>query len=213
MGVINWINGIIGDAAGGLANLASSVASKIAWVYNFVVGFLTSVRATVVRIRDFVRNFLGTVVLLGSVVYTALKWLAQVALPRAITQMFDILTTYVDRLVAQAIALARSLAADVQKFVMGILLALKARVEAIFQWAIDRFSDLYKKVGALLDHVFGVLATPERLVIWILSALIRALVGWLLDNAVALGQMFWAARTRILLDGAAKIEDIVTRII
>lgn len=213
MGVIDWINGIIGDATGGLARLASSVAQKIAWVYNFVVGFLASVRATVIRIRDFVRNFLGAVILVGAATYTALKWLAQVALPRAITQMFDILTAYADRAASLALSAARALIADVKTFVSRLIAALQATVSGFIRWATQNIGTLLNDVKVLVDHVFGVLGTPERLVAWIIGTLVKALFSWALDNAVALGQAFWASRTRILLSGASKIEDIITRII
>lgn len=213
MNPIDWINGIISDATSGIANLASSVAQKIAWLYNFVVGFFQAVRWTVIRIRDFVRNYLIAALTLAQVVYGTLKWLAQTALPRAISQLFDILKAYIERLVAQTLAAARALVDVAQRFVMGILNALKARVEAIFTWTIDRITDLYHKVNALLDHVFGVLATADRLVQWILAALVKALMRWALDNALSIGRAFWAARTRILLDGANLIEDIISRII
>jgi hypothetical protein len=213
MGFVNWINGIIGDAASGLAGLASSVAARIVALYNLVVGFWTTVRNTVIRMRDFVNNFLASIINTAAKIFLTIKWILVTVLPREINGLLNIVISYVTGRLASLFNTLMNAITIVKTFFNQLIAHLTARLESVILWAAQHIDDILHRLHLVEIMVFGVLATPLRLVGWILDTLVTALWHWVLDHALALLRALWGARTTVILEGVNFIEDILTRIL
>lgn len=133
----------------------------------------------------------------GLVVATALRWLVLVAIPR-----------WIEARAAQLVAWSlgelgslRNLAAGWVNAALGWVADRiaegVAELARLRDWARAELAELAADARAVRDRVFGVLGSPERLVSWILAALLTALLRYALDNAERLAELAWTRRDLI----------------
>lgn len=208
----DWIYSIALLAVAPLRVIVAEVSARISSVWATITNTLGRWR----RYGDWwVANLvnLGPATLRNALaVYNLLRYLLWTFIPRTaadiagqlvavalqrLAELRDLALALIDR----AVELARSLFNQAVDFAQRIL-----------DWTADRVRDILADLRTIKDHLFGPLATPERLVAWILGALISALVGWFLDNVDTLALLAFRRRRTLEDQALVLTERIVDRL-
>jgi hypothetical protein len=211
--MIGWILGLVTSAGNTVAGLAATTAQKILGLYNFVIGFFLRVKAAVVAARAAVMAWIAAMVAHAVAIANAVRFIVTQLIPKLLAALEAKVRAWVSGLIAFTQTLARQLIAAAEARLLAGLAKLRQLNQALQNWATSQFVSAVSRLNRLEARVFGLLATPERVVAWILGALTKALGRWALDNAGRLGRQLF----RWALGGAAGaahlIEDIIVRII
>jgi hypothetical protein len=211
--MLEWIGTIWDWVTSGLPDLVRDIIRKIQGVWTIITGFFTVLGGIVTHIRLTILGWITATEAWLAATLTTMRWIITTFVPALIAQAVDALRkafgvaiTVVRQALTQAID-------DLRRWALARLGDLWTGITGLAAWAKDRIGVLWNDVGRLKDHVFGVLATAERLVAWILSPLISAVQRWVLDNAERLARAAFSNMAKIALEGASLIEGIVARII
>ena len=209
----DWLAGLIGLAGNKISDIVAAIQARLSSIWSTSTGFWTRIRTGLGSLRaagaGWINSHLGWLVSLA----TTLQWVILVYVPRKAFQFASDVKTWATDEIQSAKNLASSALTAARTFLLGLINAVIAGVNNLTTWALGAVSALNSNVGKLLDRVFGVLATPERLVAWILGALVSALVDWAKQHAISLGRAIIATRAQIILDSLGLLEDLVNRII
>lgn len=209
----DFINTLVGLLPSPLRGAAQAIVSRILAVWTSVTGFWGRVRGGWQTIRNAAWGRLQAQLRHAYALAVTLRWLITVYVPRQAGIYANAVLYEARSLFDRAVAGARAELAQLRNFALDQLASLG---QWFSQWlAILRFDIgvLQSDGKRLLEHVFGPLATPQRLASWAIGAIIHAGVGWLKDNAVALGQLLVAQRARIVLNSLGWFEDLFSRIL
>jgi hypothetical protein len=211
--MLEWIGTIWDWVTSGLPDLVRDIIRKIQGVWTIITGFFAVLGGIVTHIRLTILGWITATEAWLAATLTTMRWIITTFVPALIAQAVDALRkafgvaiTVVRQTLTQAID-------DLRRWALARLGDLWTGVTGLAAWVKDRIGVLWNDVGRLKDHVFGVLATAERVVAWILSPLISAVQRWVLDNAERLARAAFSNMAKIALEGASLIEGIVARII
>lgn len=209
----DWIYSLINDAVLPLRILVNSVAARIASIWGTITNTIARWRG---KAQVWVTNMvalLPATLRQGLAVLLVLRYILFVAAPRMAAEAFNGAVAWATQRLGELGAWAASELAALRTWAGEQLDGLLAFANRIVAWAHARLVDLETAVGRLIDHVFGPLGTPERLVAWILAPLIEAVTSWVLDNIDALAAAAFRRRTTLEHQAVAITERIVDRFV
>ena len=209
----DWIYGLVDAATRPIRAIVAQVAATIASVWSTVVTTISRWRG---EADVWVRNLSGLMPATlrnALAVYTMLRYLLTVFIPNMVAQG-----------VGQAVAWAAARIGEARDLLLAELAALRdwawARIQdaiafvgRVIDWAQTQFGEILADLRRVIDHVFGPLGSPERLVAWILGALISALVTWFMDNVDTLAAEAFRRRRGIEDQALTVVGRIVDRIL
>lgn len=208
-----WIRQLLGLAANPVRDIVTAVEARLSSLWSTVTGFFGRVRTGYITLRAEAYGWISAQLSHAAAIAYTLRWVMLVYVPRLIGQGLDQLRTYAVDLIRNAIATARAELITVRDWLSGLVNAVADQLGKWISWIQQRLGEIKADVTRLLDHVFGVLASPDRLIAWIIEPLVEALVKWTKDNAVRLGRRLVVERTQIFLSTLHLFEDIVSRIL
>lgn len=209
----DWILGLLGLSSNPIKDIVSSVEQRILSVWTTATGFWSRVGAQWTGFRNAVGGWVSAQVAHAAALGTLLRWLLFTFIPRKIGDAVGALQKYSVTLIQNAIAAARAELITVRDWLHGLVDAAVARLDCWAAWVLARIGEIRGDLNRLLDHVFGVLGSPDRLVSWILTPLVNALIQWVKDNAVRLGRILVAQRLQIFMASLQWFEDVIARIL
>jgi len=211
--VDDFINQLVGLVPAFLRSPARWIADRILAIWHTSTGFWTRVRAGWTQLRALAWTSALAQIRHLVALATTLRWFATVLVPRWANIALDAARSEFHQLVAEARNLASAALAEARRDLAAIITDVSHLLSDWATWTLARINELRTNVSRLIGHVFGVLATPDRLVGWIVDPMAHALIRWAEDNAVRFGRVLVAQRTRIFLSSLQWAEDIVSRIL
>lgn len=208
----DWIDSLIGLLSGGVRSIANGVVDRLHTLWGTITGLGGRVYGGWGRLLARARAWSTAQVRHALAVVGYLKWLTLVVIPHAMEVGIDAAIRWARDQIAREIAAVRATIDAGVRALRSELAAARAGLRALADWAVAQLAALAARAVRLEQRVFGVLATPERVVAWILAPLVTALVRFVLNNAGRLGQAAWRARRNgegLALD---VVEEIITRI-
>jgi hypothetical protein len=196
-----------------LRGAVDAVTKRVASVWSVITGFLTSVRRSWQDLRTRVTNWATIQIRHAQAVALTLKWLVFTWLPRQLGKLANEVKAWAAELIAKAEAKAKSLFDGVLSWATRQLQGLLGLLDTLRTWAIKQIGGLLDTVSRLAKQVFGVLSTPERLVEWIIEAMVSSLIRWGERNLHRIEALIAAKRAVIWRIAITIIEDVLHAII
>lgn len=209
----DWILGLIAWAISPVRQIVQATIDRFTALWATLTGFFGRSRDRFANLVTFGRRWADAQAANAAATYTTARWFAFSFVPRSIAEAttnivswaIAVIVAYYQLGVAE-LALLRAWIISNINDVIAVLLALR-------DWTFAEVDYLRQAVGRLIDRVFGVLGTPERLAAWAVEAIAVALLRLALANAVPIGRALWASRVTVALESAQRIEDIASQII
>ena len=211
--IVSFIRKLIGIAVSTGLPFTTGVVSRVELVWNTTIGFFGKVRRGVIGIRNSIVGWISSVGKHALALLLTLKWIVQVAIPRAVTTAVGQVRTWASALVNAAVGKLAGALLDLQRWATKAVATVLSKLDAFALWVKSQIGAFLNEIKALKDRVFGVLASATRIADYIVDAMAHALARWLLANLTRLGQAFWGARTTITLRALHIIEGVLARII
>lgn len=207
-----FIAGLVAAALLPIRKLTEAVAERVSAIYhNFTDtlgrarnGFLHWVARGASWAASNVRHALA--------VATILRWLVLVAVPSWIAHETAQLTSWALSRLGELRALVQGWVSQAVAWAQARISEALAELGRLRDWSVLQVAQLAAGARILADRVFGVLGTPERLVAWILGALITALLEYAADNAERIAERAWLNRDRIMVKALDVTEDFIDRV-
>lgn len=213
MGILNAIGGLFSGAVKSVEDLASKAWDAVKSVFLFTAGIFDLVGGAwqwmVNGIGWLGDNLIGA----AARVLHLLEWLALQALPEGLHWALT-----------KAVGWARTLVHDARTFlehlIHGLIGWLHGLINTLRKWATDAFryvwntlSQAWHFIETAGKRVADLVLHPEKLVKWILAALIWPLVEWMIKESAAL--IVWLAKraTGVMHDLAHTLEDALSKIV
>lgn len=208
----DWIYSIALLAVAPLRVIVAGVADRVASIWATITNTLGRWRGYADWWVTHLTELMPATLRHGLAVYNLLLYLLFVFIPRTaadvvgqvaegiyrrIIELRDLAVSLID----QAVAFARARFDDAVDFTRRVI-----------DWTAAQLRDVLDDLRAIKDHLFGPLASPERLVGWILGALISALVSWFLDNVDTLAEVAFNRRRNLERQALVLTERIVDRL-
>lgn len=209
----DWIRQLLGLAGNPIKDLVAAIEARIANVWATFTGLGQRIRSGLADLRAWGQSLISSALgYVGSLALT-LRYIMFTFIPRQVGAAVATVRTYVVGLIQHAIAAARADLIIVRDWLAGLVANVTATLNTWTRWAFARIGELRTDANALLDRVFNLWGTPERMADWLADAMVNAIIRWVNDHAVSIGRRIVAARVQIALGALHWAEDIVTRIL
>jgi len=207
-----WILGLIAAALGPVRGLVDAVTRRLQSLYAAFTDALSRVRTRFGQWVQAGRSWAAAELRHVTAVYVALAWLKITHIPASIRHAVDALESWAIGRIATVAALLRAEATQLRAWLVDLVSDALRLLSQVKAWAVAEVTAIKAVLSRILDHVFGPLATPDRLAKWIFAALVGLAVDYLLDHGAALAEIAW--RHRRQLEGKAMdlLPDALDRI-
>lgn len=207
-----FIAGLIAAALSPVRKVVDAVEQRLSAIYNHFTDALGRARNGFVYWVGKGRAWASATVRHALAVATVLRWLVLVAIPRWLDQRVDDVTGWARSRLAELRQLAQAWVTQAIEWARARIAEGVAELARLRDWAIGQIASLAADARRLVDRVFGVLGTPERVVAWILGALVTALVEYALDNAVRVAALAYRNRDAVMARSIDLAEDLIDRV-
>lgn len=208
----SWINSLISLALGPVRVLAQGAVDRIASVYSAFTNALSRVRAS-----------FGTWAARGATwalatannaweVAQRIRWLYVTVIPALVGQALNTARQYALTLMNAAVTTARAELGQLRAWATQRLSEALRAISGVSAWATERFAAVAVDLRRIKDHLFGPLATPNRLAAWLVGAMFTALLSFVWAHAAALAEIAWRNRKIVPNRTIDLIDDITERI-
>lgn len=209
----DWIRDLIAEGTRTLRAGLTAVQQRIAAIYGMFTAFFLRLRSRYSTWIVFVRNWKYWALTHALAVYTTMRWLTLVYIPRKIGDLSRSIVAWTRAEIAHAVAALLAEIAALRAWATKEVNRALAAVGALSAWTVREIGQMRADIARIKDRVFGVLATPERLAAWIVGAMAGALLRYVLAHAEALADYLWRRRTSLAVTSISLIERIVTRVL
>lgn len=208
-----WIRSLVRDAVRPVRDLVDAITRRLTSIFATVTGFFGRSRAALARARSKMSTLIGARVRHALAVYTTLRWLAVTFVPRRLGDLSRSIVTWTGRELGTLASQLRGAISDTARALGQALGSVAGRLDAFSRWVTGQLGEITGKLTRVLSHLFGPLATPERLADWAGEAIGRSVGRYVVNNSVKLGALAWHYRGRIIDRSLSTLEGIVARII
>lgn len=207
-----WIDSLIWAAVGPISRLAKATRDRLTSIYTLFTTALGLVRSSFAHwvsiggrwAGQCGRNFRST--------YYHLRWLALVDLPRRAGVVTHNLYTWAVNFVHASIANLRSEASAWWTWLRHRLDGVASTLNNWVGWVEQRIGEIVGHVARLIAHVFGPLATPERLASWAIGAIMNAAGRWIWARVEFFAVLLWRYRNPVSDEVLRRTESTLERL-
>lgn len=211
--MIDFIRLIISLVPGSLSSFAQWVSDRISSVFNDGVRFAGWIKQGV-RYME-VRALRAAVGLRDFAVELALTiyWLAKSFIPKQISYAVTVLRTFLLSTLGKAVAALNKLVDTVVRQVFRAINAVSSFLSNVYQWARRQIISITDAISRIIDRLFGVLGTPQRLAEWAISAIWTAALRLLYAQRDKIARWLLRSSGAFTVWLARELESILRRII
>lgn len=208
-----WIAQLIADAVGPVRTLVDAVRARLSSLYSAFTDALGRVRS---KMGQWVAT--GRAWELGQLrhalaVLVALKFVIHILVPGVVRQAVSDVEAWASQRVAAALALARADLAQVRAYLVDVVTDALTALAQLRRWSLAQVAAILSIIDRIEGRVFGVLATPERLAMWIMAPLIRLVLQYVMDNAGSLAEQAWRNRRAMEARALQLVDTMMDRIL
>lgn len=142
----------------------------------------------------------------------SIRWLMLVIIPAIAAEAAEAARRYAADLVNVARTIAAVGLAQLQAWAAARLTDALRAISALQTWATGQLAALVVDLRRIKDHVFGPLASPDRLAAWLVGAMFNALLAFAWARAATLAEIAWRHRKTVPSRTVDLIDDIADRI-
>lgn len=208
-----WIISLITAAVSPVRVAIAEIVARFTSLWATVTGFWSRTRDELARWIGLARSWALAGGRYVGAAYTVARYIITWLVPHGLAVMADQIVSWAVEFVTGLVNDVRAELGIVRDWFISTVNNVIRVLSEFRTWATARIGELIDTAKALVKHVFGPLATPERLAAWIVGAMFMALLRYLVDNAVPIGRAIWAARTQVTVENLNKAEDIFIRIL
>lgn len=209
----DWIAGLIAYVASGLGSAVSAIAGRIAGVWNIWTSFAGGTKRVIDIWRTFTAQWVATWTRYTLAQYFNWRWLTLVQIPRLLAALASALRAWALEQIRLASRVLTVLISAVRDELRNLVAQARAALIQAVTSLLGALNAVIVRVVRLERLALKLLDAPEHLAAWLVVAMASALLRFALSNAERLARMMWAARTKIALESADRIETILARII
>lgn len=209
----SYLRALVNSATAPIRALVNAVRARLSSIWGIIVGFFMSVRREEITLRSRVSDWVHAQILHARAVATTLKWIVTVYIPRKVSQEASSIRTWTSGLISDAKALAAQGLSELKTLALDGLAVLHVGLSDLRTWATSLFGPIVTLLNRLASQVFGVLSTPERLAQWIVVAMARALVSFLIDNFDPIVTYVWQHKGPLIAKSDDMIEEVLIRLL
>lgn len=198
---------------GPLRPLASPVAARLLRVWRWsdslarrIKGGFVKVILGAARLRDGMLRFASETV-------TTLTWIVRVRVPQLIAQARGAIIAWAVARIREATVLLTRAIDVLRRWTLARLADAMDLLDGLRRWVGSLLAPIADRVRALLAHVFGPLASPERLAAWAIGAIWAAFWRLAYGRLEAIAEAVWRRRRALLLRTLVEAERIIGRIL
>lgn len=192
-----WIDSLIAAALAPVRTLVDSVKQRLMSIYTTLTTAFGLVRSAFGRWVDRTRRWANAQIRHALATANHLRWLATVDLPNRAAALFTQVRTWTSNLIASVVTTLRSELATVRTWVSSLVSNVASQLLAFSRWVRDGLAAIGATIARLVEHVFGPLASPERLATWAIGAIMGAAGRWIIANVERLAYAAWRHRRPI----------------
>src|SRR5690348_4266970 len=133
----NLIDNIVNAVTGGVRAVAGAVRDTVSGIWNTATDLWHRIGLEETAIADALRRWYGHAVAFIGNVFTAIKYVITVLIPKAISTVQRAIMSAVNTLVGQARNFAQGLFNGLKDFAVGLLNGLRHDLDALGKWARD----------------------------------------------------------------------------
>lgn len=208
-----WLNSLLDKIPSPLRGAAKWLLSGVIQVFRWVDGLARRVRVAWNRFTTAAQTLRGGIIYMGTELYTTLRWLVTVRIPRAITDATNRIHSALAALIARVQAEVAAALDAAMRWLRGILASLWAAVRDLRAWVANLVSPWVNRVRDLVARVFDTWATPARLAQWLVGAMWSALWGYVDRNLDRLVMAAWSRRRGLEGWALARLVELIGRIL
>ncbi len=208
-----WINSLIWAAVGPVRDLVVAIIARVSSIWSMFTNVLALIRRSYQGWAAIIRPWADATVrdALASVVF--ITWLVRAGIPKLLMLMADGIYRWTESRVDSAARWFEGLLSKTRDGLLSLIFDALAAILALRNWATANVHALAVAINRIIGHVFGPLASPQRLVMWILAPLIEALIEWALTNVDNLAESAWRRRRNLEVQALAVTERVLDRIL
>lgn len=208
-----WISIILKFALGPLSGPLSAIANALNTLWSIVTGFFSSCRTVFTTLRTRAQAWISAQLAHAAAVLTTLKWIITTYVPRVGAAIAAQIRAWTSDLINGAVNLARALVDQVKRVFTALINDVKAAAQAFANWVRQQVGNLLTAVNQLLQRVFGLLGTPERLALWAVDAIMHAGLRWVTNHLEAIVGYVWARRRPYYQHFANLTEELFSKLL
>lgn len=143
----------------------------------------------------------------------AIRWIVTVRIPQAIEVFRQSVVNWVSGIINDV----RSELVAVRDWVLdkarGFANAVLDYARSVYQWAVDRISDVWATLSTVAELVGSLLTNPERMALWLIGAMWGAFWRFADQHIDAIVEFAWSRRGIIVSRVLARAEALLERIL
>lgn len=208
-----WIRDLINQATARISTLIEAITDRISWVYRAITNVMLTIRVAWMILVLSARHHLNQGISLASETLKTLKWLVVIRLPQMVSNTARELTDWALQQINAARLYAKQLADTAIKWAKERVAELSATLAGFVKWTRERVEAISTLLGTTSRLVALLLTSPQRMAAWVIGALVGEFWRYVDSNA---DRLFELARQRTVtytLRAAARIEDLLSRLI
>lgn len=209
----DFINGLIWAALGPVRDIVVAVASRLSAIWSTLTNIFALLRRSYNGWAAIIRPWADATARNSMAALLFSAWLVRVGMPRLVGGVADNIAAWVLVRIDGAVVWVVAIIGNVRDGLLALIVDAVGLLAALRDWTLARVQLLDYTARRLLDHVFGPLASPQRVVAWIFAPLISALVAWVLDNIDALAENAMRRRRHLEAQALTLTERVLDRIL
>lgn len=158
-------------------------------------------------------SFWGELRSFGNNIYTVLRWIRDVWIPRIAARVRDEAIGWATQLARDARNFVFSIVSTLERWARQALTSLENWARAAVRWLTDRVGELRHNLAVVARRVAALLSDPTVLATWLIDALWRVAVVHIEQRAVTIGRWILAKAVSAALFSASLVESVIVRIL
>lgn len=209
----DWVRDLINDATKPIRRLVDSIVKKIQSLWRVLTSFFKRVHDKWLLLRSRFQKWLRAQVDFASSVAVMLRWLIRTQIPKLFQSWASDIRKWTASFIERIAQTIRQSLSTLERWARQAVADVRGLLSKFVNYVNVKLNALESVAKRLLAHVFGPLATPERLAAWAGAAILGWVIDYLADNAVTIGRRLWRSRRQVALEFADDTIDILARIL
>lgn len=208
-----FIRAIVNLAIGGVRDLAAAAMERMLWLYSVVVTVGMAIRTGWNTVTTAGRFYAQKIWTLSAQIYGTLWYIIYIRIPIVVNTAVDNAVSWITAVVQDVemrITIGLMLLRDWTVTAVNNVLDFLDRLGELIS---RKFGEVWEWLDRIIELVFTLLTSPERMAAWIFGALIRHVIQYVDDNAEGLLDMFRRRSVHYAGLIAVRIEEVLVKLL
>lgn len=206
------IESLIELAVGPVRAVATAARNAIAALYSLITSVMTNIGGKWSRLSNVVSFARDRIKRYAVEVYTSLRWLVTIQIPRVAASFTDQLRRWVLSALDTLGRQLRSAVDNVSRWATDLINRLRSTVDSLIRWAQREVGEIRNWLQWFTRTVLPRITSPALMADWLAGAMFGALLRYLAGHAEAFADWVLRNAVRSILRQLPRVERFITRV-